>query len=564
MKTHGLVNDCRSIYDLRELYDGSCEMFGERPAFLYNTKDGVETVTYNRSHSEAVAIAEHFRSLGLEGKIITLIGKNCYHWALTYLLVTCGVGVIMPLDKELKADELKGLLELSGSSAIVYTPEQSEKVESIETNVIKLPTELFSQYIEKGSADIEAAERGWKNHKIDAKGMGILLYTSGTTGVAKGVMLSQYGICQDIVGVLKGIKFTEEDRVLSVLPLHHTYESMAGFLSPLYIGASIAYNDSLKRLQSDMKTFSPTVLIAVPLLLETFRNAILKKYSKMNGGKTILALQRGIASSFSRTTEARKKLFSQVNSAFGGRLRLVLCGAAKLSPEVAKDYELFGVQILVGYGLTETSPVCLCHTDWYRAPDDIGRPIPGVQAKLVDENEEGVGELAVRGANVMLGYFNNPEETEKVLRDGWFYTGDLAKKKPNGAYQITGRIKSMIVTQNGKKIFPEEVEYYLDKTEAVVDSLVYGAAEGDECIVTAVIYPNYEYIDALPEIAALEKDSEEYDKAVEAHFKQIVNEVNGKLPSFKMIKRITIRKSEFIKTTTKKIKRFEPDNKLAQ
>ncbi|MBQ7939186.1 MAG: AMP-binding protein [Clostridia bacterium] len=553
-----LVYNVRDILTFRDLIGGSAELYGDLCAFTFREGDGIREVTYREAYDDVRAFAAYLNSLGLSGKKVGVMGKNGYPWALTYLAVTCGVGVIVPIDRELKPDELQHVVDHSELSAIVHLPDAAEKVEALAGDFLRLNTASLAEYIAAGETLRAMGDTSYENHHVDPHGLGILLYTSGTTGLAKGVMLSQYNICSNIMNVLRMVSVGVEDRVLSILPLHHTYECMAGFLAPLYAGASIAYNDSLRRLTEDFKLFSPTVLIAVPLVLETLRNNIIKRYGKIKGGNALLAVQRRVSDAArALNPDAGRKIFSTVANAFGGRLTRILSGAALLPEHVHRDMERFGFKVYIGYGLTETSPVCLMHNDFYRAPDDIGFPIVGGQAKLVDPDENGLGELAYRGANVMLGYYKNPEETAKVLRDGWFHTGDLARVKENGAYQITGRKKSMIVTQNGKKIFPEELEFYLDQSEYVAECMVYGEEGEHDVIVTAAVFPNYPVIEERLAGEGIHPGDDHFDSRVREIITKAVKEVNEKLPSFRRIMKICIRKTEFVKTTTRKIKRTD-------
>ncbi len=553
-----MVYNIRDILTFRDLIGGSAELYGDLCAFTFREGDGVRQITYGEAYSDVRAFAAYLNSLGLNGKKVGVMGKNGYAWALTYLAVTCGVGVIVPIDRELKAEELRHVVEHSELSAIVYLPDVSDKVENLPGDFLRLSTASMGEYIAAGETLRAMGDTSYEQHHVDPHEMSILLYTSGTTGLAKGVMLSQYNICSNIMNVLRRISVGPSDRLLSILPLHHTYECMAGFLAPIYAGASVAYNDSLRRLTEDFKLFSPTVLVAVPLVLETLRNNIIKRYGKIKGGNALLAVQRRVSDA-ARVLhpDAGRKIFSTVSDAFGGRLTRILSGAALLPEHVHRDMERFGFKVYIGYGLTETSPVCIMHNDFYRSPDDIGYPIVGGQAKLVDPDENGVGELAYRGANVMLGYYKNPEETEKVLRDGWFHTGDLARVKENGAYQITGRKKSMIVTQNGKKIFPEELEFYLAQSDVVAECMVYGEEGEHDVVVTAAVYPNYPVIEESLAGEGIHPGDDNYDSRVREIITKAVKEVNEKLPSFRRIMKIYIRKTEFVKTTTRKIKRTD-------
>ncbi len=554
------VYNVRNVVTIRQLLESSFELFPNNAAFLYHEQSNVVEKTYKAVLADVKAFSTYLNQKGLEGKIIAVTGKNCYEWALIYLAVACGTGIIMPVDKDLREDEIDYLLRDSGAAAIVYSSEVEEKILKNKSDCIKMSMDNMGAYLDEGNALLKQGDLSYLHHRIDPYALGILLYTSGTTGVAKGVMLSQNNICSNIVNVCRMVHVSSEDRVLSVLPLHHTYECMAGFLSILFLGGSIAYNRSLKKLQADFLTFRPTIFIAVPLILESLRKMIIKKYSKIFGGNMVLNAQRTVSTLAGPLMKAKKLVFNSVNAAFGGRLRLILSGAAPLSPETFRDYERFGIKTLIGYGLTETSPVCIMHSDFYRSADDIGYPIVGVQAKISDPGEDGVGELAVKGPNVMLGYYNNPEETQKVMKDGWFYTGDLAKQKQNGAFQITGRLKSMIVLPSGKKVFPEEFEYYLMRYPYVGECMVYGVDGENGIELTVSIYPNTEEVDKRLVKDNFVPDSAEYNYAKRNLFENIIREVNEKFPKYKHIRRVILRDKEFEKTTTRKIKRTAAAN----
>ncbi len=550
------VYETEDVTTIKELMARSVSLYADRPAFLYQDGDSVKEITYEKVYEEMIALATYLRSKLPEGSKVAVTGKNSYRWALTYLAVTSGVGVIVPIDKDLRGEEISGLISDSESVAVIYSPEQEEKINEVSDTCLKLNMELLPEFIEEGKALIENGDTSYRDHKINPHDLGVLLYTSGTTGVAKGVMLSQYNICFDLTHALRRVKVYPTDVALSIAPLHHTYETTVGLLVMLYSGVAVAYNSSLKRLQQELKIYRPTVMAAVPLILETFRNAILKKYKKIKGGKLIFSLQK--AASDMTGNKAGKKIFRIISETFGGRMRLIVCGAALLAPEVFRDYERFGIKLLIGYGLTETAPISLMHSDFYDAPDDIGYPVSGVSVKLDDVNEEGVGELLIKGPNVMLGYYKNPEETARVMtEDGYFRTGDLARRKPNGAYQIAGRAKSMIVSPGGKKIFPEELELYLEKSEFVKESLVYEEKNEDgRWIVAAIIADDENVMSKL----GMKPTDDGYLTAEKELFTKIVKDVNSQFPNYKHIGKVCVRKTDFIKTTTRKIKRNAPEN----
>lgn len=552
------VYSVREVITFRELIETSVERCAHNEAFLYRNGDGVVTVTYEQYLDQIKALATYLNSKGYQGKKIAVTGKNSYNWALTYMAVACGVGVIVPLDKDLPYDEAEYILKDSGSACVMVSEEIEEKLENL--NICdKLYMKDIPQYIAEGKKLMQNGDTSYAEHTIDPNGLGILLYTSGTTGVAKGVMLSQRNICADIIGICRYVNLYPTDRTLSVLPLHHTYECTIGFIAFLYGGASIAYNDSLRYLKSDLQLFKPTIFIAVPMILESFLKVVKDKYNSIPGGNAVFALQKAASKMLAENEQAKKKLFKVVNQAFGGRLRLILCGAAPLAADVHKAYESFGIKVYIGYGLTETSPVSLMHNDFYRTWEDNGFPPADTFAKILDPDEYGRGELAVKGNNVMLGYYNMPEETERVLKDGWFRTGDLAQMCDNGAIKIIGRLKSMIVAKNGKKIFPEELEFKLLKNECIKECMVFATGDENNPVVTAAIYPERELVEKKLGIK-FEDDPDMYAEQIKKYFTEYVGKLNASNVSYKAITKIIIREKEFEKTTTRKIKRNSSEN----
>ena len=561
MEKETLVYDVRPISTIRELIETSADEFKNRTAFVLKKDDKLYEKRYHEVMTEVKNFAAYLNAHGFEGKRVAVIGKNSYQWALTYLAVTSGTGVIVPVDKDLKAPEITNILRLSEAAAVVYSPELENTIQGIDLPLEKLPMAAMDTYLAEGAALRIGGDTSYETHVIDPYAMGVLIYTSGTTGVAKGVMLSQYNICSDIVAVLKQVKVTPEDRTLSVLPLHHTYESMAGFLGMLYSGASISYMTSLTHLLADFREYQPTIFIAVPLLLKTVHSGIIKKIKAVPGGSAYLVVGKAITTlSGAFSYQVAAKVFANVHAAFGGKLKTILCGAAALDPAIFTDFQKLGFHVLCGYGLTETSPICVMHSDRVIKPGTVGLPICGSKAKILDPNEKGIGELAVKGPNVMLGYYNDPEATaEAFTSDGYFRTGDLAKIDPaSGHYVITGRIKNMIVIGNGKKVFPEEIEYLLDKCDGVKECMAYGHVDEEGYVMVAVkIFPDFDYLKKQ----GIETEGENAKKALEDYFRAVVKEkVNGNLPGYKAVRKITLRYREFDKTTTKKIRRNSADN----
>lgn len=565
MKKQNFVYDVRQISTIRELIETSADEYGNRGAFVYKKDGAISEITYNTVLSEVKAFSTYLNSLGLQNKKIAVIGKNSYHWVLTYLSVCAGTGIIVPIDKDLKAPEILNILTLSGSSAVVYSDDVADKIDETGTSIIKLSMSGMVGYIQKGKELISMGDVSYKNHVINPYALGVLLYTSGTTGVAKGVMLSQYNICSDIVSVLKMFKVSPDDRTLSVLPLHHTYENTVT-LAVLYSGASISYMTSLAHILADFRAYKPTVFNAVPLLLKSLHSGIMKKITAVPGGNVYLNVGKSITTLTNTITGnvgIAAKVFKSVHDAFGGKLHTILCGAAAIDPAIFKDFEKMGFRVLCGYGLTETSPICLMHNDREIKAGTVGLPVRGTKAKIINPNSEGIGELAVKGPNVMLGYYNNPEATAEVFDDeGYFKTGDLAKIDAlSGHFVITGRIKNMIVIGNGKKVFPEEIEYLLEKCPSVKECMAFGYTdEYGNADVAVNIFPDFEY---LAEKEGISDTDDNVAKFLEAYFKKVIKEqVNSHLPQYKAVKKIFIRFREFDKTTTKKIKRNSDDNKV--
>ncbi|MFA6947352.1 MAG: AMP-binding protein [Eubacteriales bacterium] len=574
------VYDVPTIRSLRDMTEQSASRFSDNVAFTWlDASKNVVVRTYSEAYSDIKAFSTYLNSKGYKGERIAVFGRNCYEWAATYLAVVCGTGVIVPIDKELKAPDVANILKVSGARAVVCTPDECDTIDEVqrllEAPIDVINSSLIRDYIAQGRAMIDAGDRSFDEYKVDPYAMSVLLFTSGTTGMAKGVMLSQNNICADVTAMRKRFYVDTNDRVFSMLPLHHTYECTAGFLTPFSAGCSISYCESLRRIMTDLSIFRPTILIVVPLIVENFHANILKKIKKQNFGDIKLNVGRALAAV---SPALGRAAFKAVADAFGGRVRLMITGAAALDPNIFRDFEDFGFKMYNGYGLTETAPVCLMHNDFRaRSPLTVGYPIAGVDVRLVaytgendgrDVADGEVGEIAVRGENVMIGYYQNQGETARVLRDGWFYTGDLAVKDSTGAVKIVGRIKNMIVTKNGKKIFPEEMEYLLEKSPFIKESVVYGSENEDkdgDVTVSAKIFPDYDVVNKYiserglcseEQISAFGND---YIEQLRVLFKGIVKELNRGVPGYKMIHMFRIRRTEFVKTTTKKIKRNAED-----
>ena len=550
------------ITNFKELLDRGANLFKNRTAFkLKNENKEIYSVTYEQLKKDVIALGTFLIDSGLAGKRICVIGKNSYKWAISYLASSI-VGIVVPIDKELHSEEIINFMNVSEASAILGDDKILDSLYSLKSDInnsntlfIKFDAKKNSEFLsfdlsfKKGVSLVESGNTEFEKIQVNPDEMKILLFTSGTTGNAKGVCLSHRNICSNILSIYGIVKVRRSDLFLSILPIHHTYECTIGFLLPLYGGASIAFCEGLRYITNNISEYHPSVVLCVPLLLENVHKKIVKsinsgvpkKYQKENGNP------------FNGLPFFLKPIVkSKVKNSLGGRIRVFIVGAAAINPTIIEDFDAMGLRTLQGYGLTECSPLVAGNTDYFSKSDSCGLPIPNVEYKIDNPNDEGVGEIIVKGPNVMLGYYNNEKETKKVLVNGWFHTGDLGKIDLDGYLYITGRCKSVIVTKNGKNIYPEEVEYYLNDNPLISESLVSGIqkADDDETYVNAQIFPN---IEAMKEtLKGSVPTKEEIFKMVS----DVVQSVNSKLPNYKHIKSFIIREEEFEKTTTKKIKRF--------
>lgn len=560
---------CDQVTNLKEMLYRSADIYKNRIAFkLKDENKKIYTVTYEEFKNDVVALGTYLIEKGLENKKIAVIGKNSYKWAVSYFAATI-VGVVVPIDKELHSDDVINFMNVSetkcilGDIKILKQIEQNmQKLENKDTMFlafdIKQNKEIIKTYkeaLEKGKNFVSEGNNKFEQININPDELKILLFTSGTTGNAKGVCLSQRNICSNILSIYGIVKVKRSDLFFSILPLHHTYECTIGFLLPIYGGASICYCEGLRYISNNMLEFHPSVVLCVPLLLESIYKKIMKNLNKSLPEK----YTKNESNMIEKLPFFLKAIVkNKVKNTLGGRIRVFIVGAAPVNPEIADTLEKLGLNSLQGYGLTECAPLVAGNTDFYKRNDSAGLPIPNVEYKIENPDSEGVGEIIVKGPNVMLGYYQMPEETEKIMKDGWFHTGDLGKIDEEGFLYITGRCKSVIVTKNGKNIYPEEIEYYLNDSPLISEALVQGIKKenDDETYVNAQIFPN---IDAITEyLKGVVPTKEEIKKVIS----DVVANVNSKIPNYKHIKNFVIREKEFEKTTTQKIKRYGDNMKI--
>ncbi len=561
--------DVREIKDLRDLLAQSVELYGNRPAFEVKNKKGDHyEITYNRYQKEIKAVGTALVDMGLSGEKIAVSGDNSYEWCLSYMSTVTGVGVIVPIDKELLFDDINNILNVADVKLIfcdrkIYRKLSARKDELKKDLTLVLIHEHeegvlnITDLIEKGQKLLDDGDTRFLDAEIDPNALCSLLFTSGTTGTSKGVMLCHRNFCSEVMSAMGVIKISPDDCGISMLPLHHTYESTIILFFAPYCGAKVTFCDGFKYVLKNMKEFNPSVFVAVPLLLETVHRRLMKAVRAKPHGETLFKVGKVLIKAASKVgIDLKKVFFKEIIDTFGGNMRLIICGAAPINPQILKDFEAFGIQIIFGYGLTECAPLAIINHDKLHLAESVGEPIPGSEAKIINSDPDtGVGEICVKGDMVMLGYYNNPEETAKVIdSDGWFHTGDLGYVDKKGHYYISGRSKNVIVTSNGKNIYPEELEYHLSTDIRVGESIVLGDEnKKGETIVAARIFPNFEELKDR-----YGKDENEFsDDELHDIMDEVVQSVNEKLPSYKKITDFKIRRTEFVKNTTSKILRHK-------
>ncbi len=563
----------RAIINLKQMLESSHDLYKDNTAFYTKFEKGPYTqISYDRFYNEVNALGTEFIELGLKDKRIAIIGETQYMWGVAYFATVCGTGIVVPLDKELPYDDLKNLVKESEVSAVVFDKKREatfvKMFEEGDTGLEILIAQdrredegnIKSQWklIEAGMQLVSSGDRRFLDAQIDPEEMSIIIFTSGTTGMAKGIMLSHKNICADLMVSPTLVDFRPDDVFFSVLPIHHTFECTCDFIIPIYKGASIAHCEGLKYIVKNIQEIHPTFLLAVPAIFEALYKAIWKGIKKKGKEKTVT---RAI-----KISNAAKKLgidltnvfFKEIKETLGGRMRMMICGGAAINPQILEDLQSFGIMALQGYGLSEAAPMGALNPENKPKAISCGIAFPGFDAKISNPDDSGTGEICLKGDNIMLGYYKNPEATAEVIKDGWFYTGDLGYIDAEGYIIITGRKKNVIITKNGKNVFPEEIEYQLSLHDEIAESMVFedSASSKDDTIIAVGIYPDWTLLKEK-----LGEDADNDDK-VKEYLWTIVNEVNACNPPYKMMKRLLLRHSEFNKNTSKKIRRFEESNKM--
>lgn len=583
MKFNNEIYKIHEVNNFRDIIKATVEKYPDNVAYKFkkNFKKDDECVVekkYKEIKMEIEGFSTALLNLGLENKKVILIGNNRYEWCVSYLAVTTGNMVIVPLDKALPDGEIKNLIETSKADAVIYENKYADIFNKLKEsksttikNFINMDLEKeekgifsFRQLVEQGIKLIENGNEEYNKIKLDDDKMSILLFTSGTTSQPKGVMLSQKNICSNVMGMAKMSKMYSDDVLLSFLPLHHTFECTITFLYGFYSGVTIAFCDGLKYIAKNLEEYKVSVIVAVPLVLETMYKKIENGIEKSGKAKTVKVM--GSISNFLYKylhIDIRRKIFKSVLDQLGGHVRILYFGAAAMSKPVIDGYNTFGIASVQGYGLTETSPLIAAETDKNKKPGSVGRNPYNVQIKIVDENDdeiknvglEHVGEIVSKGPNVMIGYYENEEATKQVLKDGWFHTGDLGYFDKDGYLFITGRKKEVIVLKNGENVYPSDIEFLVNELSYVQESILFPKKNSKNEIALGI---KIVYDQDLVKETFGDKTEKEYEKLIWKDIK----EINKKLPVFKKIKELIITTEPLEKTTTQKIKRFKELEKI--
>ena len=584
---HYWYKDIRNIVTLKDMLSSSVDLFGDNPAFWVKEKKGApyKSISYKLLENDVKAIGTMLAQMGV-GKKIAVMGQGSYEWICTYLAIVNSGNIAVPIDKELSGAEIENLLKASECDTVFCTKGDCKKLYDIKgvENLIVMEiygdrtdetanpvytvkdfsrlkdkmqnsnVTLWKDLLLEGEELLKNGDTSFESIEIDPDAMTVILFTSGTTGIPKGVVLSHRNITSNIMDVCRVCHVKASDKTLSLLPIHHTYECTLGMLLILYRGASTAFCEGMKYIPQNMKEAENTIIIVVPRVLEMLHGRISKSVKKQGKEK----LFRNMLN-FNRRLKrlhinAGRKIFKSVIDEMGGKLRIVITGAAAISPQIYRDFEDMGLTILQGYGMTECTPLISgtpqkAERERYRKAGSVGVTVSTGETKVINKDESGIGEILYRGPNVMKGYYNIPEATAEVIdEEGWLHTGDLGFIDPQGWIYLTGRVKNVIVTATGENVYPEEIEEFVNQNEFIEDSMIFPhkTTEGEN--VGIQILPAME---PLSEKFGYEPNEEELN----TFFKDLINELNQDLSVYKRIRDVFVRKEDFIRTTTKKIKR---------
>ena len=565
------------IDDMRSLVEEAAQNFPDRTAMSYKDKPSdktVKKVSFPQWRDDVRHLGTALIDKGLREENIAIVGENSYGWCCSFFAVMAVGSVTVPVDKELPVQDIDGIISATGAKAVIFGKTAEDKIKELLQNGGLKSAELLISIEPKSSIDASVlggrtltsvnelevlgaelysnGDNSYYDYKIDVNRLASIVFTSGTTGKGKGVMLSQANICLDMTLGMYNFDITR--KTLHVLPPHHTFGSTVNYVGHLSQGCEVYISSGLKHVSDEIREQQPSHLILVPAFLEVMNRKIWTTARK-TGKEGLLKVMMKVSDCLRKVgIDLRKKLFSSVLSAFGGKLELVICGGAKLDEDIIKTFDSLGITILNGYGITECAPLISANRNKYRKPGSVGTPILACRVKIDNPDENGEGEICVKGPNVMLGYYNNPEATAEVFdKDGFFHTGDYGRLDEEGWIYITGRKKNLIILSNGKNVYPEEIEADLQKVEGVNEVVVYAGesrVQKDKITIVAEIFPDADLL---------------ADKGItdmQSYFENQVKELNAKMPSYKAVKCVKLRDVEFQKNTSRKITRFSIDKTI--
>lgn len=563
----------RTLNNFRELIERYENEYSEKIAFTYKenpkSKDFIN-ISYSKFASDIKSLATSLIHLGLSKKRVAIIASNRYEWCVSYLAITTSDIVVVPLDKSLPDNEVESLIKRSEVEAIIFDKKHIDVLKNLKaSNTTNLKHLIcmdntedkdvinYSILVSKGNYLLENDDQKYQNIKLDNDKISIMLFTSGTTAISKAVMLSQANICADIYALSQMTDIRREDIFLSFLPLHHTFESTCTFLYGTSCGITVAFSDGLRYVANNLKEFNITGFVSVPLMLEIMYKKIDKAIEEQGKKKLVKTMSSVCNFLLKFGIDIRRKVFKTILNSFAPNLRVLIAGGAPMSKDAIECFVNLGINLLQGYGLTETSPVLAGENDKYKKAGSVGFALPGITIEIDNSNDEGIGEIKAKGPTIMKGYYENEEATNEVLKDGWFYTGDLGYIDKEGYLFITGRKKDVIVLKNGKNIYPEELEILINKLPYVAESLVFGMPDSkkDDLVLSAKIVYNKDLIEEMFK----DKKVNEYHDII---WHNIKAQINKQLPAYKSIKDIIVTNEPLIKTTTQKIKRHEEIKKI--
>ncbi len=558
--------------DFRVMTENVANKYPDKIAFGYRIKPHDEkmvTVTYAKARENIRDLGTGLVALGARDHKIAIVGESSYPWVASYFALMAVGAITVPVDKDLPVEDLVGIFNTAECSMIVYSPAVEEKVLGLRDRVSTLKTLIcmgeskiegvlkFTDVMADGGRRFARGDHSYYNYEIDPDRLASIVFTSGTTGKGKGVMLSQTNICSDMTQGMYNFAITE--RTMCLLPPHHTFGSTVNFVGHFAQGSMVYITSGLRYMMQEIKEVKPTHLVLVPLFVETIYKRIWSTAEK-TGKAGLLRKMMKISNSVRKVgIDMRRQLFASVLDVLGGELRMIICGGAALNQDIIDTFDALGITILNGYGITECAPLISCNRNRFQKKGSVGLPIIGEKVKIADPDENGEGEICVKGPNVMLGYYKNPEATAAAFdEEGYFKTGDYGKLDEEGWIYITGRLKNLIIFSNGKNVYPEEIETELSRIKGVGEVVVYaGESKSNPTreIIVAEIYPDYE---ALETIGIKQEDS----TAIKTYFHEEVKKANKNMVAYKSVGLVKIRKEEFPKNTSRKIIRFAIDKSI--